>query len=85
MNPVIGIWPSKESTPPRINETLIADEVLGVRRGVGSKIKRAASTSSTVVSPPRDPHLPDSELRDVFSETQIYMAAAHQREVVLLA
>ncbi|PON89008.1 hypothetical protein TorRG33x02_152370 [Trema orientale] len=54
------------SAPPRIDETLIADEVLGVRRGVGPKLKGAASTSSTAASPPRDPHVPDFELRDFF-------------------
>ena len=68
---------------------MIVDEVLGVRRGyrrgVGPKFKGAASTSSTVASPPRDPPVPDSELRDFFSQTQNYLAAAHQRESVLLA
>ncbi|PON42706.1 hypothetical protein TorRG33x02_335220 [Trema orientale] len=80
---------SIQSAPPRIDETFIADEVLGVRRGyrrgVGPKLKGAASTSSTAASPPRDPPVPDSELRDFFSQTQSYLAAAHQRESVLLA
>ena len=48
---------------PRINETLIVDEVLGVRRrykrGVGLKLKGAASTSSTEASLLRDPLVPD--------------------------
>ncbi|PON90400.1 hypothetical protein TorRG33x02_136850 [Trema orientale] len=80
---------STQSAPPRIDETLIADEVLGVRRGyrreVGLKLKGAASTSSTAASPPRDHSVPNSELRDFFSQTQSYLAAAHQHEAVLLA
>ncbi|PON38624.1 hypothetical protein PanWU01x14_311300 [Parasponia andersonii] len=48
---------STQSAPPHINEILIADEVLGVRRGyrrrVGSKLKGVASTSSTAAFPPR--------------------------------
>ncbi|PON51798.1 hypothetical protein PanWU01x14_213680 [Parasponia andersonii] len=44
------------STPPRIDETLIADEVLGVSRGywtgVGMKLKKVDSTSSTVATLP---------------------------------
>ncbi|PON47936.1 hypothetical protein PanWU01x14_241100 [Parasponia andersonii] len=57
--------------PPHIDEKLIADEVLGVRkgykRGVGPKLKGAASTSSTTASLSRDPPVPDSELRDFFN------------------
>ncbi|PON66152.1 hypothetical protein PanWU01x14_112030, partial [Parasponia andersonii] len=69
------IWnnSSAQSVPPRIDETLIADEVLSVRRGyrsgVSLKFKGAASTSSTAASPPWDPFVPDFELRDFFSQT----------------
>ncbi|PON41662.1 hypothetical protein PanWU01x14_287780 [Parasponia andersonii] len=79
---------STQSVPPRIDVTLIADEVLGVTRGytrgVGLKLKGAAITSSTAASLPQDPLVPDSELRDFFSQTQSYLAAAHKRKAVLL-
>ncbi|PON68746.1 hypothetical protein PanWU01x14_093530, partial [Parasponia andersonii] len=49
----------------------IADEVLGVRQGyireVSPKLKEATGTSSTTASPPCDPLVLDSELRDFFS------------------
>ncbi|PON53704.1 hypothetical protein PanWU01x14_200460, partial [Parasponia andersonii] len=57
--------------PSHIDETLIADEVLcvrrGYRRGVGPKLKGAASPSSTAASPRQDPSMPDFELREFFS------------------
>ncbi|PON42385.1 hypothetical protein PanWU01x14_282480, partial [Parasponia andersonii] len=62
-----------QSAPPRIDKTLIVDEVLAVRseyrRGVGPKLKGDTSISSTAASPPRDPPMPDSELQDFFSQT----------------
>ncbi|PON79645.1 hypothetical protein PanWU01x14_008770 [Parasponia andersonii] len=55
-----------QSIPPRIDEILIASEMLSIRRGyrrrVGLKLKRVASTSSTIASPPWDPPMSDSEL-----------------------
>ncbi|PON34621.1 hypothetical protein PanWU01x14_342870 [Parasponia andersonii] len=79
---------STQPTLPRTDETLIADKVLGVRRGyrrgVGPKLKGATSTSSTATSPPWDSPVPDSELRDFFSQTQSYLVVIHQREAVLL-
>ncbi|PON49646.1 hypothetical protein PanWU01x14_228790, partial [Parasponia andersonii] len=53
---------STQFASSRTDEILIADKVLGVRRGVGPKLKEAASTSSTVASPSWDPLVPDSEL-----------------------
>ena len=51
---------------PFTHDPAHTDEVLGVRRGyrrgVGPKLKGAASTSSTAASPPRGPLVPDSEL-----------------------
>ncbi|PON87075.1 hypothetical protein TorRG33x02_171880 [Trema orientale] len=79
---------STQSIPPRIDKTLIADEVLGVKRryrkGVGPKLKGAASISSTAASPPQDPPVPDYELQDFLSYTQSYLAAAHQREATYI-
>ncbi|PON62133.1 LOW QUALITY PROTEIN: hypothetical protein TorRG33x02_280170 [Trema orientale] len=63
---------SSISAPPHINESLIIDEVLGIRRRVGLKLRGAASTSFTVASLPKDPFVSDSELRDVFNQTQSY-------------
>ncbi|PON86410.1 hypothetical protein TorRG33x02_177510 [Trema orientale] len=76
--------------PPRINETSIADEVLGIRkgyrRGAGPKLMGATSTSTTASSPPHQPpYVPDLALQDFFSETQNYLAVANQCEQVLLA
>ncbi|PON73885.1 hypothetical protein PanWU01x14_054350 [Parasponia andersonii] len=55
-----------------IDVTMIADEVLDIRKGykrrVDSKLKRATSTSSTTVSLPQNPLIPDSKLRDFFSQ-----------------
>ncbi|PON99164.1 hypothetical protein TorRG33x02_050240 [Trema orientale] len=79
---------STQSALPCTNETFITDEVLGVRRGyrrgVGPKLKGAASTSFTVASPPRDSPVPDTE-RDVeiqyFNEKLRYMSSALARLV----
>ncbi|PON78645.1 hypothetical protein PanWU01x14_019030, partial [Parasponia andersonii] len=64
---------SIQSALSHIDEILIVDEVLGVKRryrgGVGLNLKGAASTSSTTAFPPQDPHVPDSELQDFFSQT----------------
>ncbi|PON43022.1 hypothetical protein TorRG33x02_334520 [Trema orientale] len=72
---------STRTTPARIDETTIANKVLGVRqgywRGVSPKLKGAISTSSTTASPSHDPLIPDLELRDFFSQTQSYLAATH--------
>ncbi|PON40616.1 hypothetical protein TorRG33x02_339990, partial [Trema orientale] len=69
------------TAPARIDETTIADNVLGVRqdywRGVGPKLKGATSTSSTTASPPQDPLILDTELRNFVSQTQSYLAATH--------
>ncbi|PON44659.1 hypothetical protein PanWU01x14_265390, partial [Parasponia andersonii] len=54
---------------PCIDETLIADEVLSVKRGVGPQLKGAASTSSTTASLPRDPLMPHFKLREFFIQT----------------
>ncbi|PON33847.1 hypothetical protein PanWU01x14_349200, partial [Parasponia andersonii] len=70
---------STQSAPPRIDETLITYEVLGVRRRyrrrVGPKLKRATSTSSTAASPPR------ILLDAVFDEQLCYMSCALTRLV----
>ncbi|PON74612.1 hypothetical protein PanWU01x14_050190 [Parasponia andersonii] len=60
-----------QSIPSRINEILIADKILGTRRGyrrgVGPMLKGVVSTSSTATSPLWDPLVLDSELRDFFN------------------
>ncbi|PON31659.1 hypothetical protein PanWU01x14_368120 [Parasponia andersonii] len=64
-----------------MNKTLIADKMIGVRRGyrrgICLKLKRVASTSSITASLLRDSLVLDSELRDLFSQTQSYLAATH--------
>ncbi|PON79198.1 hypothetical protein PanWU01x14_013140 [Parasponia andersonii] len=82
-SPVSGA--SAKSTLPHIDEPTIANKVLGLRRSykrrVGSKFKRATTTSSAVVSLPYEPHVPHIELEEFFSKTQNYLVVAY----VLLA
>ncbi|PON37932.1 hypothetical protein PanWU01x14_316490 [Parasponia andersonii] len=63
---------STQSVPPRIDETLIADDMIGLRRGhrkgVSPKLKGATSTSSTVASLLQDPPILDSKFRDLFNQ-----------------